>query len=334
MEPGPIGEDSEIPIKTEEVEPPAAQDSSGDTTGSDPYDGRLIKCDNGAPASSEEWDDGTRFEIKERGPVLEVNTFSGVWQPPQKWFTGIDFQNSNGQQTGPIPGFALGEGTTIGYATEILGGVIVNISAVRAGENGEILPWTTAATAEIGDGFVTIEIPLSEIPGGIDMIRFTLSDGEICELSGIFEIFNGFQPLPEFSAEVGVALENKDDEQVCFPDVCLSLPGGAGWVPTGDNTGNVTIGGNDFVLQVYTSEEAANGVLNVFEGSGWIAEESGEYESPLGTYQIFDLESSDQIYGSLGLLEPQRVKSQDDGCRRHGTKPAIRGRSGDVTIRF
>jgi hypothetical protein len=135
------------------------------------------------------------------------------------------------------------------------------------------------------------------------MIRFTLSDGEICELSGIFEIFNGFKPPPWTSPEGGVALENNERERICERDVCFTLPPGASWDPTGDNTGNVTINGIEFVLQVYTSADGANDVLEVFEDTGWTPGESGAFKSPLGPFLVYDLESSNEVYGSLGVLE-------------------------------
>jgi hypothetical protein len=269
----------------------------------EPDAGDIVYCADAAPAPAEEWFVGTAFDLEVTDDVVVFSTELPEQLPADGlFFTGVDFRALNGPQTGPVPGFALGQGMTYGVSTGFQGDTVLDISVARAGENGELLPWTTAATVEIVDGIVIIEIPIIEISGEVEMLRFTFSDQVICELSGIFEIDNGYE-RPSAMRLPTLDAWNVDYEydKICFPDACVSLPSEAAWSPTGENTGEVFVGEQPFVLQFYQRQGSPNDVVTFFENGNWTVAAGDEYGTALGIWQWFYLQSAGGTFGGLAV---------------------------------
>ena len=192
-EPSPIAEAGNQPTENNGVEEPSI----------DTADSSLVYCDTGTPAPRNGWSDELTFEIVINGETINFSTTTPLLLAEQLWYAGIDFRSISGYTTSEVPGFALGAGTTFGVSTGFQGDSNLGISAICAGEQGEILPWETAATAGINDGVLTITIPINEYGNDMKKFRFTVSDGEICQLSAPLEQDLGFLNFAEFVPEDG-----------------------------------------------------------------------------------------------------------------------------------
>ena len=287
-------------ITADAIDQQAGESMEADSSGNSAT-ASLIFCDTGAAAPPNDWYDNFTFEIVANDQTINFSTTLPDRPVDQLFFAGVDFRSINRNATAEIPGFALGEGTTFGVSAGFQGDSIAGILASRAGEQGEILPWTTAATAEISEGVFTIEIPLNEIGNDTDKFRFTFSDGVVCQLSGILEQDLGFSNFENFAPEVGEQILNNVNQEICFPDICFSVPVNAGWELTGDHTGNVTIADLKYALQSYVSSNNSVEILDTFENIGWNAVPDGTLVSAIGDFQQYDMLSNNLSYGSLGL---------------------------------
>ena len=290
-EPSPLVEAIDQPAENNGVENPS----------SDTADGSLVFCDAGMAAAPNNWYDNLAFDITANDQTINFSTTLPVIPVDQVYFAGVDIRSLTGYQTAQIPGFALGEGTTFGVSFGIQGNSIVGNSAIRAGEQGEILPWETAATAGINEGVFTIAVPLNEIGNDTDKFRFTFSDGVVCQLSGRLDQDLGFTKFADFAPEVGEKIIKNANQIICFPELCFSLPGSASWSSAGDRTGNVTIAGAEFALQSYLSTKNTGEILNTFENIGWKAAPYETYVAALHDVQVYEMQANNASYGFLGL---------------------------------
>lgn len=300
--------DPSATVTTIPTEPPP----STATIPAEPTDERIIHCADGTPASAANWFNEAEFEPKATEDFIIFTTEVRELPADGTFYTGVDFRATNGPQTDPIPDFALGEGTTYGVSAGFRGNDILGVSAARAGENGELLPWQTAAQAEVTGGIITIEIPVGEIPGGVDKVRFTFSDGEICRLSGNFEVDLGFEEISTVPGyEPPPTLE--EQEQICGLDACISLPVDSQWEEIAPNTGTILVENKSFTLSFFHLEFSLEQVTDLAVDSGYNPIDEGEtHDSPFGTWQIFRLQIEDEgIYGFMAILEGTTEEKQE-----------------------
>jgi hypothetical protein len=213
---------------------------------------------------------------------------------------GVDFASQDLPLTVSMDGAALFEGTNVGFSIDPQG----NVFAGQTDADGQFLYLESGASGKIENNVYEIVIPASELQAGLDAVRITLTDREICWISGVFEVNYGFTGAAEIDPTLADFLGNIETRRICSSAGCYMLPQDIPYTAAGDGVGSLELDGQTAAVQFALSQGEAGQRAMEFEDVNWIVEPEPAI-APGGVYpwQGLALKANGVTLGLLGLVD-------------------------------
>ncbi|MBN1248169.1 MAG: hypothetical protein JXC32_10965 [Anaerolineae bacterium] len=142
-------------------------------------------------------------------PAITITIAANALQDSQQTFIGIDALDPDGPVAPQRDDLALRPGTYAASAA-FQGFQLLGTSALMALEDGSTVALPAAVDVNVVDDQLVVTFWASNFPGGLTHVVFTISDGEICGLSGPFEDDGGYRPVRELGPGVASFFEARD----------------------------------------------------------------------------------------------------------------------------